>query len=87
MAHVKDIVSHIEKIVTDWDELEVEKYSDGNTSRTLPIKNRRSSVIEEAVRIEQRDFFQYFLSEGIYYLAAFFCLLIIIRPRLLNIDR
>jgi hypothetical protein len=76
MANVKDIVSHIEKIVTDWEKLEVEKYSDGNTSRTLPNKNRRSYVKEEAVRKEERTFLQWFGSEGVWFIPAFFFLIV-----------
>ena len=71
MAHVTDIVSQIEKIVTDWDQLEVVKHSDGNTSRTLPIKNHRSSMKEEAIRMEQRTFLQYFSSLEYWQLSFF----------------
>lgn len=78
MAHVKDIVSHIEKIVTDWEKLEVEKYSDGNASRTLPTKNRRSSGKEEAVRKEQRTFLQWFWSEALVYFPALYVILLTI---------
>lgn len=77
MAHVGDIVSHIEKIVTDWEKLEVEKFTDGNASRTLPIKNRRSSV-KEAIRKEQRTFFQWYWSEGYWYNFALLALVHII---------
>ena len=76
MAHVKDIVSHIEKIVTDWEELELEKYSDGNASKTLTTKNHRSSVEDAAVRIEDKTFFKWFWSEGVFHFLIF-CLILL----------
>ena len=84
MARVNDIVSHVAKITTDWDKLEVEKYSDGNTSRTLPTKNRKSSVKEEAVRKEQRTYLQYFWSEGYWQLIFWLTFLNIMVKSLLD---